>query len=68
MRQDHPKLFWRSKRTNPINGWYFQQADGSYQAGEWTVFWYGLESFEQMRDCVERALAMQATFIEPAPA
>lgn len=68
MRQEHPKLFWRSRRTNPINSWYFQQADGSYQAGDWTVFWYGLSTFEQMRDCVGRALAMPATFIEPTPA
>lgn len=65
MHQENPTLFWRSRRANPINSWYFQQSGGSFSGGPWTVFWYGLEDFEQMKGCVERALAMPATF-EPA--
>ena len=64
MRQDHPALFWRSRTANPINGWYFQQAEGSYARGDWTVFWYGLgDDFEAMRGCVSRALTMPATLV-----
>ena len=65
MRQDNPSLFWRSRSSNPINGWYFQQAEGSYSNTPWTVFWYGVARFEQMRDCVEQALAMPATLADP---
>ena len=65
MRHDNPSLFWRSRSSNPINNWYFQQAEGSYTQHPWTVFWYGIETFEKMRDCVEQALAMPATLAEP---
>ena len=55
---DNPKLFWRSRRTNAVNGWYFQQADGSYRSDKWTVFWCGLSDFNEIQSCVKRALAM----------
>ena len=61
MRQDNPKLFWRSRRTNGVNGWYFQQADGSYQSSEWTVFWCGMDSFAEIERCVQAALELPAT-------
>ncbi|MFU8803457.1 MAG: hypothetical protein ACNA8W_06590, partial [Bradymonadaceae bacterium] len=64
MKQENPRLFWRARTENPINGWYFQEADGTYRSGPWTVFWYGLESFDEMKQCVETALAMPATFFE----
>ena len=65
MHQENPTLFWRSRRVNPINGWYFKQADGTFTSGRWTVFWFGLDTFDVMRECVEHALEMPATFIEP---
>lgn len=59
---NYPQLFWRSTNRNPINGWYFQHAQGSYTSPDWTVFWYGLGTdFGRMRDCVECALAIPAT-------
>lgn len=61
MRADFPQLFWRSRVENPVNTWYFQQADGTYKEGPWTVFWYGVTDYDQMRACVEKALAMPAT-------
>ena len=65
MRRDYPKLFWRSRRSNPINSWYFQQAEGTYSHGEWTVFWYGFsDDFDSMRACVQRALAMPPTLTD----
>jgi bifunctional N-acetylglutamate synthase/kinase len=66
MKAENPRLFWRARTENPINSWYFQEADGTYRSGPWTVFWYGLETFEEMKQCVERALAMPATFYEHA--
>ncbi|RAL22887.1 acetylglutamate kinase [Lujinxingia litoralis] len=68
MKRENSKLFWRARSENPINNWYFQESDGTYSAGRWTVFWYGMESFEEMKRCVEIALAMPATFYEHAVA
>ncbi len=65
MRQENPVMFWRSRRVNPINAWYFKQASGTFTSGRWTVFWFGLDTFDVMRECVEHALEMPATFIEP---
>ncbi len=65
MVRDNPKLFWRSRADNPINGWYFEHADGSVKSAKWTVFWYGLEGFGEIRACVEKALALPATLEAP---
>jgi acetylglutamate kinase len=61
MRRDNPRLFWRARADNPVNPWYFEHADGSYREGRWTVFWYGLASFDEARACVAHALALPAT-------
>lgn len=63
MRGDLPRMFWRSRSENPINPWYFEKAQGSYRTEVWTVFWYGLEDFAQVKWCIEKALAMPATLI-----
>lgn len=63
MKKENGKLFWRSRAQNPINGWYFSEADGSYRQGPWIVFWYGLESFDEIQACVDRALAMPETLV-----
>jgi acetylglutamate kinase len=64
MKAENKKLFWRSRSDNEINPWYFQQAQGSYRAGPWTVFWYGLGSFDEIRACIDHALALPATLRE----
>ncbi|MBX2813830.1 MAG: acetylglutamate kinase [Myxococcales bacterium] len=67
IRCDQPKLFWRARRDNPVNPWYFRNAQGSFQGGEWVVFWYGFTDFVSAKDCVDRALALPATFDLPSP-
>src|SRR5262249_9257736 len=42
LRRENPKLFWRSRATNPVNAWYAQKADGLYKADKWWVFWCGM--------------------------
>jgi acetylglutamate kinase len=64
MKAENPKLFWRSRTENEINPWYFQQAEGCHKAGRWTVFWYGLEGFDEIRACIDHALALPATLRE----
>jgi len=59
--EENPKLFWRSRNKNPINNWYFQQAHGSYKDDTWTIFWVGLDSFDEIKKCIEHASQMPAT-------
>ncbi|MEO1228124.1 MAG: acetylglutamate kinase [Myxococcota bacterium] len=66
LRGDEPRLFWRARTDNPVNPWYFRNAQGSYQDGDWVVFWYGFDSYGAASACVERALSLPATFREPA--
>lgn len=58
----HPKLFWRSRADNPINGWYMQRADGMERTDKWLVFWRGLDTSEQIEAAIERALAYEPSF------
>lgn len=61
MARDVPQLFWRARVDNPINPWYFQRADGSFTRGPWTVFWTGIDDFDTIKTCVEKALAEPPT-------
>jgi len=59
LRKENPKLFWRSRGDNhQINPWYFTKSDGSMRDANWVVFWYGLDGFAEVQDCIARALAM----------
>jgi acetylglutamate kinase len=64
MAEENPKLYWRARTENEINPWYFQKSQGSYKAGRWTVFWYGLEGWDEIKACVDHALALPATLRE----
>jgi acetylglutamate synthase len=50
MAADMPRLFWRSRASNPITSWYREQCDGMHRiqlAGEaWWVMWRGLAPLE----------------------
>lgn len=61
MRAENPALFWRSRRGNQINEFYFSNADGARKNDEWTVFWYGLDEWDAIRRAVETALARRPT-------
>ena len=61
MRAETPRLFWRSRSDNPINEFYFEQSEGAIKGDPWTVFWYGLEGFEEIRFAVEHCRTRPAT-------
>ncbi len=61
MREETPCLFWRSRRGNPVNGFYWSESDGSIKQEKWKVFWYGLDGFEQVAHCVEHCRTRPAT-------
>jgi acetylglutamate kinase len=67
MLREVPKVFWRARASNPVNGWYAQQADGLYKTDEWWVFWCGMTEFPEIEACVKRALAMPATLKASTP-
>lgn len=58
---ENDKLFWRARIDNEVNPWYFARADGAYKTDKWVVFWFGLQGFQEIEQCVQRALAMPAT-------
>ena len=66
LRREIPALYWRSRRSNPINPWYFERSDGSLVSEPWIIFWYGLQeaagsggssgsSMQLVADCIEKA-------------
>ncbi|MEJ7746591.1 MAG: acetylglutamate kinase, partial [Luteimonas sp.] len=61
MRNDVPKLFWRARPDNPVNDFYFDEADGCIKGDHWNVFWYGLEDFDEIRAAVELCRERVAT-------
>lgn len=55
VKENHTLLHWRARPENSINGFYFSKAEGCIRNKEWNIFWYGLESFEQIEQCVLQA-------------
>ncbi len=52
MRDENPRLFWRSRHGNPVNPFYYSESDGCFKQEQWKVFWYGLASFAEVERCV----------------
>ncbi len=63
VRARYPALYWRSRYTNPVTPWYFQQADSSNRSGQWVVFTIGVEQAEQRERCVEDSLARDSGWL-----
>ncbi|HJW46944.1 MAG TPA: acetylglutamate kinase [Lysobacter sp.] len=61
MREENPNLFWRSRRGNPVNAFYFSESDGCVKEEQWKVFWYGLGGFDEIAHCVEHCRTRPAT-------
>ncbi len=61
MRADTPKLFWRARRGNPVNDFYFDEADGCVKGEQWNVFWYGLSGWDEVMFAVDHCRARPAT-------
>jgi acetylglutamate kinase len=64
MREEHPRLFWRSRHHNVINHFYYAESDGCYKEPQWKVFWYGLRDLGEIGQCIERCRARPATLID----
>lgn len=64
MREENPRLFWRSRHGNQINHFYYAESDGCYKQERWKVFWYGLDGFDTIARCVEHCAVRQPTLID----
>jgi len=56
-----PHLYWRSKSSNPVNSFYFQECDGSVKAGAWTIFWKGERDLSRIPDRLKMIAALPET-------
>jgi acetylglutamate kinase len=66
MREQVPRLFWRSRRGNPVNAFYFAECDGCIKQPRWKVFWYGFDDLAEIERCVAHCAVRPATLEEPA--
>jgi len=64
LRAHYPGMYWRSRNSNPITGWYFQQADSSDRHGPWVVFTIGLDGFPEREAAVRDALARDSGWVD----
>ena len=60
-----PRLYWRSRRDNPINEFYFNSCDGAVKSGDWIVFQRGETDLARMADLVEKIADLPATVEAP---
>ena len=65
MRDENPRLFWRSRHGNAINHFYYAESDGCYKQERWKVFWYGMHDFGDIERCVAHCAVRPATLVEP---
>lgn len=63
VRARYPALYWRSRNTNPVTPWYFQQADSSNRSDGWVVFTIGVEDPEMRERCVRDSLARDSGWL-----
>jgi acetylglutamate kinase len=66
LRAHYPGMYWRSRNTNPITAWYFQQADSADRQGPWVAFTIGLPTFSQREAAVLDAMARDPGWVEEA--
>jgi len=64
MQQDVKTLFWRSRRSNAINGFYADESDGCIKGRPWNIYWYGLDSMAGIEQAVTHCRERPATLIE----
>ncbi|MCF6226373.1 MAG: acetylglutamate kinase [Xanthomonadales bacterium] len=59
LQTEYPALYWRSRRANPVNNWYFQQAGFTAKNDTWVGFAYGMSSVVSAANCLEDAFSRE---------
>ena len=65
MREQNPRLFWRSRHGNPVNAVYYAESDGHSKQEQWNVFWYGKEGFDAIARYVAHCRERPPTLLGP---
>ncbi|MDO1527992.1 acetylglutamate kinase [Fulvimonas sp. R45] len=66
MREENPRLFWRSRHNNQVNIFYYAESEGCLKQEKWKVFWYGLDgNFDTIARCVAHCAQRQPTLVDP---
>ena len=61
MTSEHKKIFWRSRANNAINSFYKEVCDGFQKSNGWSIFWIGIDSLDELTECINYALKQPAT-------
>ena len=64
VRARFPSLYWRSRNTNPVTPWYFQQADSSNRLDQWVIFTLGVDDAGQRERCVADAFVRDSGWVD----
>jgi bifunctional N-acetylglutamate synthase/kinase len=56
-----PRLYWRSKSSNPVNSFYFHECDGSIKVDDWTIFWKGEDDLSRIPGRVSEIAGLPET-------
>jgi len=64
MREENPRLFWRSRHGNAINHFYYAESDGCFKQEKWKAFWYGMDDFAAIERCVAHCATRPATLAD----
>ncbi|WP_254423899.1 acetylglutamate kinase [Rhodanobacter sp. C03] len=64
MREENPRLFWRSRHGNAVNPFYYAESDGCLKQPHWKVFWYGIHDFDTIARCVAHCAQRQPTLTD----
>jgi acetylglutamate kinase len=64
MREENPRVFWRSRHANVVNDFYFAECDGCYRLNGWKVFWYGIDDFGEIARCAAHCCERAATLLD----
>jgi hypothetical protein len=59
--EDVPAFLWRSRMGNPFNAWYMRKCDGMQRAGDWRIFWKGLDA-KDIGDAIDAAASAPDDF------
>lgn len=50
IKKDYPKLVWTVKEDDENLTWFFDKAEGSFSKGNEVLFWYGIESGDEVKE------------------
>ncbi|TPX47109.1 hypothetical protein SeMB42_g02169 [Synchytrium endobioticum] len=54
IKKNFQSLVWVTPKEDENKVWFFERADGSYNVGDWTVFWYGVDDLDDLQSYVAK--------------